>query len=152
MAICIRTNAENKDFQTLVAQLDTDLKIRDGIDNNFYAQFNKIAAIKFVIIVYVNDIAVGCGAIKEISADTMEVKRMYVLPNMRKQGIASTILSALEQWAKELNYRKCLLETGKKQPEAIALYKKSGYSAVPNYGQYELVENSICFGKILEDQ
>ena len=149
MTQLIRTNSENKDFQQLVAQLDADLRIRDGIENNFYAQFNKIDAIKFVIVAFENDIAVGCGAIKEYSNDTMEVKRMYVLPNHRAQGIASTILTALEQWAQELNYKKCLLETGKKQPEAIGLYKKSGYTIIPNFGQYALIENSVCFEKML---
>jgi putative acetyltransferase len=77
------------------------------------------------------------------------LKRMYVLMNRRGQGIATIILKELEQWAFELNYAKCLLETGKKQPEAIALYKKSGYCIIPNYGQYINVENSICFEKIL---
>ena len=149
MTQLIRTNSENKDFQQLVAQLDADLRIRDGIENNFYAQFNKIDAIKFVIVAFENDIAVGCGAIKEYSNDTMEVKRMYVLPNHRAQGIASTILTALEQWAQELNYKKCLLETGKKQPEAIGLYKKNGYTIIPNFGQYALIENSVCFEKML---
>ena len=149
MTQLIRTNSENEDFQQLVAQLDADLRKRDGIENDFYAQFNKIDVIKFVIVAFKNDIAVGCGAIKQYSNDTMEVKRMYVLPNHRAQGIASTILSALEQWAQELNYKKCLLETGKKQPEAIGLYKKSGYTIIPNFGQYALIENSVCFEKML---
>ena len=145
----IRTNSENEDFQQLVAQLDADLRKRDGIENDFYAQFNKIDVIKFVIVAFKNDIAVGCGAIKEYSYNTMEVKRMYVLPNHRTQGIASTILTALEQWAHELNYKKCLLETGKKQPEAIGLYKKNGYIIVSNFGQYAHIENSVCFEKML---
>ena len=145
----IRTNSENEDFQKLVRQLDTDLKIRDGEENLFYAQFNKIDKIKFVIVAYENEIAVGCGAIKEYLPDTMEVKRMYVVVDRRGKGIASNILKELEKWAMELNYDKCLLETGKKQPEAIELYKKNGYQIIPNFGQYENVENSICFKKIL---
>ena len=145
----IRTNSENEDFQKLVRQLDADLKIRDGEENLFYAQFNKIDKIKFVIVAYENEIAVGCGAIKEYLPDTMEVKRMYVVVDRRGKGIASNILKELEKWAMELNYDKCLLETEKKQPEAIELYKKNGYQIIPNFGQYENVENSICFKKIL---
>lgn len=148
----IRTDSENADFQKLVEQLDADLKIRDGIEHVFYAQFNKVDTIKYVVIAYQNNMAVGCGAIKQYDTDTMEVKRMYVLPNKRGEGIASAILLALEQWAIELNFRKCLLETGKKQPEAIALYKKNGYLIIPNYGQYKLVENSSCFKKLLADK
>jgi len=151
MISCTRTNSENRDFQKLVRELDEDLKIRDGDDHVFYAQFNKIDKIQHSIVVHENGIPVGCGAIKVYSPDTMEVKRMYVIPEKRGQGIASFILKQLELWALELSYSKCLLETGKKQPEAIALYKKNGYKIIPNYGQYENVENSVCFEKILTE-
>ena len=145
----VRTNSENKDFQNLVRQLDADLKIRDGEENLFYAQFNKIARIKFVIVAFEGEIAVGCGAIKEYADNIMEVKRMYVVQNKRGKGFASSILKELEKWTKELKYKKCVLETGKKQPEAIELYKKNGYEIISNFGQYENVENSICFEKVL---
>ena len=59
-----RTNSDDKDFRALVVALDNDLKIRDGEDHIFYAQFNKITAIKHVIVVYEDDLPVGCGAIK----------------------------------------------------------------------------------------
>ena len=144
-----RTNSDNQDFQKLVEALDIDLKIRDGDDNFFYAQFNKITAIKHAIVAYDGDFPVGCGAIKHYADDTMEVKRMYVLPEKRGHGIAASILSELEFWAKEVDYTRCVLETGLKQPEAIALYKKSGYQIIPNYGQYEGIANSVCFEKIL---
>lgn len=150
MIKCIRTTSDNKDFQQLVTALDADLKIRDGEEHSFYAQFNKIDALKYVVVAYDDDIAVGCGAIKDYSKDAMEVKRMYVSVNKRGQGVASTVLKELEKWAVELNYSKCVLETGKKQPEAIALYKKSNYKIIPNYGQYENMENSVCFEKKLK--
>lgn len=147
----IRTNSENEDFQNLVRQLDADLKIRDGEENLFYAQFNKIARIKFVIVAFEGEVAVGCGAIKEYADDTMEVKRMYVVQNKRGKGFASLILKELEKWTIDLNYKICVLETGKKQPEAIELYKKNGYQIIQNFGQYENVENSICFEKVLTE-
>lgn len=77
----------------------------------------------------------------------MEVKRMYTLPESRGKGIAARILSELEEWAAELAYQRCVLETGKRQLEAIALYRKHGYQVVANYGQYADVENSVCFEK-----
>jgi putative acetyltransferase len=80
---------------------------------------------------------------------TIEVKRMYVSPTSRKMGIASSILSELENWAHELSYTKSILETGTMQKAAIGLYLKSGYKVIPNYGQYAGVENSICFEKKL---
>ena len=147
----IRTNSENEDFQNLVRQLDADLKIRDGEENLFYAQFNKIVRIKFVIVAFEGEVAVGCGAIKEYADDTMEVKRMYVVQNKRGKGYASSILKELEKWTIDLNYKICVLETGKKQPEAIELYKKNGYQIIQNFGQYENVENSICFEKVLSE-
>jgi putative acetyltransferase len=149
MITCIRTNSEDEDFKKLVRELDADLAIRDGADHSFYAQFNKIDKIKHAIVAYKLGEPVGCGAVKEFSPDTMEVKRMFVPLNKRGQGIASAILKALEIWCKELNYKKCVLETGKKQPEAIALYKKNKYKIIPNFGQYKNIENSICFEKEL---
>jgi putative acetyltransferase len=81
---------------------------------------------------------------------TLEIKRMFVLPEYRGKGIASKILSELERWASELNYIQTILETGINQPEAIALYKKSGHEITKNYGQYIGMENSICMKKILK--
>ena len=145
-----RTNSDDNDFQKLVRRLDIDLKIRDGEDHSFYAQFNKIDMIQYAVVAYDKEVPVGCGAIKEYAQDIMEVKRMYVSPAYRGRGIASKILNELELWCKELSYKKCVLETGKKQPEAIALYKKNNYKIIPNFGQYENVENSICFEKELK--
>ena len=144
-----RTGADNPDFIFLVNQLDADLAIRDGEEHSFYAQFNKIDKIRYVVVAYEGDQPVGCGAVKEFSADAMELKRMYVSPHMRNAGVATRILAELELWTKELSYKRCILETGKKQPEAIALYKKNGYNLVSNYGQYAGIENSLCFEKIL---
>ena len=145
----LRTSSENHDFIELVRLLDADLAIRDGDKHTFYDQFNKIDNIRYVVVAYENNIPAGCGAIKEYKPDSMEVKRMYVLPEHRKKGIASKILDELEIWASELFYSKCILETGKGQPEAIELYKKKGYTLIPNYGQYAGVKNSLCFEKRL---
>lgn len=142
-----RTDSSDPDFIALVSKLDEELAIRDGNEHAFYHQFNSIDAIKYAIVAYDNGKPVSCGAIKSFSEDTMEVKRMYTLPAYRGKGIAVLVLRKLEQWAAELTYRKCILETGKKQHEAIALYRKCGYLIVPNYGQYAGIENSVCFEK-----
>lgn len=143
----IRTDSYNRDFIELVKYLDADLAEKNGGDHSFYAQFNKIDKIKHVVVAYENDKAVGCGAMKEYSPDTMEIKRMYTSPEKRGQGIATGILAELETWATELDYGKCVLETGKRQPAAIELYQKNGYKITPNYGQYVGIENSVCFEK-----
>jgi len=145
----IRTDSDNADFRALVTSLDKDLAVRDGDDHTFYAQFNKVDAIKEVIVAYQDGTAVGCGAIKPFSATAAEVKRMFVHSAYRKQGIAAKVLNELESWATELGFAACVLETGKKQPEAIALYQKVGYYITPNYGQYIGVDNSVCMAKPL---
>jgi putative acetyltransferase len=144
-----RTNSQNDHFKTLVALLDAELSERDGAEHQFYHQFNKIDLIQHVIVAYQGTEPVGCGAIKLYTPDTMEIKRMFVAPHQRGLGIASMILEALENWTRELNIPRCILETGKKQPEAIRLYQKNNYTIIPNYGQYEGVENSLCFQKLL---
>lgn len=149
MIRCIKTNSDNSDFQKLVVLLDKELAVRDGDEHAFYAQFNKIDAIKYVIVAYENEMPIACGAIKQFSEKTMEVKRMFVLSEKRGQEIAVVVLNELEKWARELGNDSCVLETGKAQPEAIRLYQKNGYSIISNYGQYIGVENSICFQKNL---
>lgn len=144
-----RTDSDDPDFIALVRHLDAELAIRDGDEHAFYSQFNKLVNIKNVVVAYRDGRAVGCGAIKPLEDGVMEVKRMFVFPEMRGQGIASKILSELEHWASELGAQACCLETGLRQPEAIALYEKNGYERIPNYGQYEGVENSVCFRKSL---
>lgn len=106
--------------------------------------------LKHCIVIFDNDEAVACGAIKELDTKSMEVKRMFTLPEKRGKGLASAILRELETWSKELGYEKTVLETGKKQVEAVALYNKCGYKIIPNYGQYIGVENSVCFEKLLD--
>ena len=145
-----RTDSEDQDFIELVKNLDSDLAKRDGNDHTFYARFNKINKIKYVVVAYENGKPIGCGAIKEYKPETMEIKRMYTSPAGRGKGIATKVLTELEIWAAELSSEKCILETGKRQPEAIGLYKKNGYKLIPNYGQYVEMENSLCFEKKLK--
>jgi putative acetyltransferase len=146
----IRSDSSNNDFQALVAKLDTELAVRDGEDHSFFAQYNKIDQIKHVVLAYDGNEVVGCGAIKEYTFNTVEVKRMFVPLEKRGLGIASLVLKELENWAGEMNYSKCILETGWAQPEAIKLYKKNFYSVIPNYGQYAGVELSVCFEKVIK--
>ncbi|MBL7771742.1 MAG: GNAT family N-acetyltransferase [Chitinophagaceae bacterium] len=145
----LRTNSDDKDFQKLVIKLDQELRIRDGDDHEFYAQFNSIQSLKQVIVAYQGSMAVGCGAIKEFDLQTMEVKRMFVLTHYRAQGIATLMLLALEDWTRELGFDYCILETGLKQPEAIQLYTKNNYERIPNYGPYTDIQDSVCFKKKL---
>ena len=115
----IRTNSNNPDFINLVKSLDQELAARDGADHSFYHQFNGIQMLDWVVLAYKGGL-----------------------------GIAGQILRALEDWTVELGYSRCILETGKRQPEAIKVYKKSFYRRIPNYGHYKGVANSVCFEKV----
>jgi len=144
-----RTDSSNKDFQNLVQLLDADLAIRNGEDHAFYDQFNKIDAIKNCIVIYVDEIPAACGAFKKFDEETVEIKRMYTNPDFRKKGLATTIVKDLEIWAKELNYTKAVLESSLEQNEALSVYEKSGYTRIPNYGQYIGIDKSVCYEKVL---
>jgi GNAT superfamily N-acetyltransferase len=144
-----RTDSSSPDFLALVTQLDAFLAEIDGEEHLFYNQLNKVVNIRNALVAYEDGVPVACGAIREYDSLTMEVKRMYTLPLARGKGIAKHILHELENWAKELGYAKCILETGMRQPEAIQLYTSTGYKSIPNYGKYANVYNSVCFEKEL---
>jgi putative acetyltransferase len=145
----VRSDASNPDFIKLVKYLDEELAIKDGDNHAFYAQYDKIDKIKHTVLVCENDLAIGCGAMKEYEPETMEIKRVFIRPDNRGKGIAAIILKELESWSVELKYRKCILETGANNPEAIGLYKKNGYRIISNYSQYAGIETSVCFEKEL---
>jgi len=146
----IRTTSDNKDFEKLVVLLDAYLKVLDGDDHAFYAQFNKSSLLKNALVCYENEIPIGIGAYKEFEPNVAEIKRMYTLPDKRGNGIAKAILTELENWAKEENYTTAILETGYMQKDAIGLYQKLGYTIIENFGQYIGVANSICMKKDLK--
>ena len=144
-----RTTSDNADFIGLVQLLDAYLSVVDGDDHAFYAQYNKTDSLKHVVVCYAENMAVGCGALREYTTDTVEIKRMFVLPESRGKGIAGAVLRELETWAAELHFTTAILETNKKQTDAIHLYEKSGYIRIPNYGQYAQIENSVCMSKTI---
>ena len=100
----IRTNPGNSDFQCLVSLLDAELKVSDGKEHSFFAQFNKIDSINYAVVAYSDNFPAGCGAFKKYSDDIAEIKRMFVREEFRGNGIAKLILNELESWANELNF------------------------------------------------
>ncbi|MEN9929667.1 MAG: hypothetical protein RLZZ231_1588 [Bacteroidota bacterium] len=145
----VRTTSDSPDFQQLVVELDAYLRIVDGDDHAFYAQFNTIDSLQHVIVCYDQDIAIGCGAFKAYNTQTVEIKRIYTLPQYRGRGVAKSIMAALENWANEEHFSLAILETGYLQKEAIALYTKIGYEVTNNFGQYEGVATSVCMQKTI---
>jgi putative acetyltransferase len=149
MQTLTRTTSKNQDFQKLTALFDEYLIDIDGDEKDFFAQYNQVY-LENVVICYDNNIAVGCGAFKKHENNTVEIKRMFVLPNQRGKGIANLIIKELEIWATELKNTNAILETSIKLIPAIGLYKKLGYIPIENYGQYIGVESSYCMKKFLK--
>jgi putative acetyltransferase len=149
----LRTNSNNKDFQRLVLELNKKLLNENiNVDVEIQKKYNKLNIINdidTVIIAYNDNIAVGCGCFKIYNYESVEIKRMFVLPEKRKLGISSLILKELELWIKELKYKEVLVETGKNMIAPINLYKKYGYKIIDNYGEYVNVDNSLCMKKII---
>jgi len=146
-----RTNSKDTDFIGLVKELDAYLKIIDGDEHAFYNQYNNIDILKHTVVLFSNQEPVACGAFKAFDKNSVEIKRMYTKPKYRGNGLATKVLKALESWAKELDYKACILETGKRQIEAVEFYKNNNYTIIPNFGQYQNVANSICFKKHIEE-
>ena len=144
----IRTDYLNPAFQELVAELNTDLANRDGKDHPL-SQFNEIIHLKHVVVVYLKNKAVGCGAITKYDLVATEIKRMYVTPSHRGQQLGEKILSELENWTKELGLSKCILFMGVNQPEAMKLYLRNNFSMIENYGKLKHIPDSICLAKTL---
>jgi len=151
MVTISRTSSDDLDFQKLVQVLDQDLMAYYKEENGFYGTLNAIEKIKYAVVAYdENKKPIGCGGLKRFSEDEVEIKRMYVSLDCRGKGVAIQILSALEDWSKDLKFKKCILETLKKKPYAIRFYEKSNYKIIPNFGDYANANNSICFAKTLE--
>ncbi|MBV7699881.1 GNAT family N-acetyltransferase [Streptomyces sp. TRM70350] len=78
-----------------------------------------------------------------------ELKRMYVIKELRGRGLARRMLAALEDDARAAGRIRMVLETGTQQPEAIALYTSSGYEPCAKFGYYRFHESSRCYAKAL---
>lgn len=102
-----------------------------------------------VFVARVDGEALGMAALVDRSAGTSELKRMFVHDRARGKGVASAIMAAIERHALEVDASIIQLETGPKQPEAIALYEKHGFRIIPNFGQYIGDESSVCMQKDL---
>ena len=134
----------------LMMQLDEELKERYpngpifGID---VEEFQK--AKDFFAVAFIDEKAVGCGAFRKLTEQDVEIKRMFVLADYRRQGISRRILNFLEEAAKQRGFSRVCLETGIQQPESISLYLSCGYKEIPLFGRYKGNMLSKCFEKKL---
>jgi GNAT superfamily N-acetyltransferase len=92
---------------------------------------------------------VGCAGLQLLEAGVGEVRRMYVRPAYRGQGVSRMLLAAVEEMARARAVLTLRLETGDLQPEAISLYQSAGYRRIPVFGAYLGSIHSLCFEKHL---
>jgi len=141
--------ADDPDLTRLVGELIDELMVRyDAVGDDEALPSPTHNDARFVLL-KVDEVPAACGALQWIEPDVAEVKRMYVAPPFRGQGLSRTVLAAVEQLARDGGARVVRLETGIKQPEAVALYESSGYLAIDPYGQYADDPQSRCFEKAL---
>jgi len=144
-----RTIFSDPDFRNFIVALDIEYVARYPFMAGITNPFNIMDERARVMLAYDNEMPVACGAFRPVDGQTIEIKRMYTLPQSRNQGIGKRVLLELEHWAKEQGYSVSILETGINQPEAIAAYEKSGYMRIPKFPPYVDVNESICMQKIL---
>jgi GNAT superfamily N-acetyltransferase len=95
--------------------------------------------------------ALACGGLARYDEREGEIRRMYVDPDARGRGLGRAVLQALEDTARALGYEAIRLETGDRQPEAVALYASCGFEPIPPYGPYVSDPHSLCFRKRLRE-
>lgn len=113
------------------------------------SEFNPPAGV--FAVVWLDGDPVGSGALRRRDASTVEIKRMYVAPRARRQGVARRLLAWLEAAARSAGYERVVLETGDQQPEALELYRRAGYSPIEPYGHYKCHPDAHSLGRWLHD-
>lgn len=145
----VRITSENPDFVALIKIFDTFLWERYPELKKDYWGNNLIEFNDNVVLIYLDEKAVASGCFKKYNEKTVELKRMFVLPEARGLGLAQLVIKELEKEAKNQGFETMILETLYKQIEAISLYQKVGFEIVENYEPYVGLINSVCMSKLI---
>jgi GNAT superfamily N-acetyltransferase len=142
----VKSNPKDPEAIELLEYLSHELFNRFGSDGKDSFRDWKTGDDQYVfLLLFKDEEAVACGAIRPISSEIAEIKRMYA--KYAQEGLGRQILTALEWQAKEIGYARIWLETRQANSEAIAFYVKNGYRKIENYGKYKGRANAICFEK-----
>jgi ribosomal protein S18 acetylase RimI-like enzyme len=141
---------ESEDALELIRELDRELLQRYPGESVHVLDLTKVNENNAVFLVgYLYGMPVVCGAISKLDGQTGEIKRVFVKPEARGLGLSKLMLTRLEKEALAMGFKLLRLETGAEQPEALGLYRKSGYYDIPKYGEYVDDPRSICMEKRL---
>ena len=141
--------ASSPDFRMLAAKLDEYYFELVGDIQNRYAEVNRPENMTALAVAYENDTPIACGAWKRIDATTAELKRLYVLPQFRRKGVARSLIASLEADAAAAGIRRMILETAVDTADSHRLYLSAGYRIMDYYGSPAGAENCLCFHKKL---
>jgi putative acetyltransferase len=120
------------------AYMYDDLQLTAGKDS-FYYDLLLFPGMKYsrpegmFLIAMAGNEPAGCVGLKRFSDDACEMKRLFVLPHFRAVGIGKLLSNKIIENAKEMGYKKMLLDTNREMAEAVNLYKKSGFKEIPPY-------------------
>lgn len=143
--------ATSTEVQSLMAELDDELVRRypAGTPVHGLAPRDVEDPDTIVLVARAEGRLVACGASRRLNDGSIEIKRIYVRPFLRGRGLGRRLLGELEARARAAGARRLVLETGVRQPEAIALYRSEGFSSIEPFGEYVGDEMSRCFEKRL---
>lgn len=147
----LRCDGTHPDFIENCRLLDEDLDRRVGekIKRDKYIHYNMLDYINEAMLVYIDDRCVGGGALRSLDSESIELKRVFIHPDIQGKGIGTELVRRLLEWSSELGYKRVVLETGELLVESCQVYKKLGFEVIPNYGPYVDMSESLCMAKIL---
>lgn len=103
-----------------------------------------------VVLAYIDDTAAACAGLKKYSEQDVEVKRVWVEPAYRGNGLGTAIMEQIERKARAEGFQRTILQTRAIMTGAVGLYRKFGYHQIPNYPPYDKLDGAVCFAKDLQ--
>ena len=145
------TNGDDPAFRRFYAVTEAYYSRIVGGENKrrSFIPFNASSEIPDVVLAVCDGAAIGCAGLKSYSDTDAEVKRVWVEPAYRGQGVASRLMDEIEEKARQMGFRRVILQTRPIMPDAVALYTKRGYALIPNYPPYDRLEGAVCYAKLL---
>ena len=142
----IWTDGNNQDFQRFYLKTEEYYsKIVGGKKNRTgFIPYNLSESISNVLIAYADGKAVGCAGLKRYSGQDVEIKRVWVEPEWRGKHIATALMDQIEDKARQMGFKRAILQTRPIMPDAVGLYESRGYLLVENYPPYDKLEGAIC--------
>jgi GNAT superfamily N-acetyltransferase len=143
---------DDADVVRLVAEVQAEYVTRYGSVDAAAVEPDEFAPPRGLFLVGLLDgVPSVTGGWREIEPGVVEIKRMYVRPAARRRNLARRMLAELEATAAAAGVSRIVLNTGREQPEAVALYESSGYEVVPGFGHYACTPGALFYGKLLRD-